>query len=145
MKWKAFVSNSLNALLSSIIQIKRTADGNASAVSDLGGNLAALAELTSKSLAGKQDKSNAVPFTIPADGWEQDHTADYPMYYDLKAPGVTVLDHAAVTISPTSVRTTADCGLCPACETLAGKIRFRAVSIPTVAMIGEYWLQKGKE
>jgi hypothetical protein len=37
------------------------------------------------------------------------------------------------------------CGLCPASQTLAGKIRVRATTVPTAAIVAEYWIENGKE
>jgi len=60
MKWKVFSPASLNTLLSSLVQIKRTADGNTSAVAELGDDLQDLAGLTTNAIntinGSKQDK-----------------------------------------------------------------------------------------
>lgn len=93
--------------------------------------------------AGKADKVSGVLVTIPATGWESDGTAGYPRYYDIKAAGVTAMDRASVDLSPTSQGTAAACGLCPACETLEGKIRLRAANAPAVAMTANFWIEKG--
>ena len=81
--------------------------------------------------------------TIPKTGWNSDSTAKYPKYYDIAVTGVTASDRANVDIAPAALGTAEDCGLCPACETLAGKIRLRAVSVPTETMTATYWIQKG--
>lgn len=94
----------------------------------------------------KADKAQAVSITIPAEGWgNETSVANYPNYYDVQATGVTAADRASVTIAPNSQETAIACGLCPTNETLAGKIRIRAASIPKQSMAAEYWIEQGKE
>ena len=95
--------------------------------------------------SSKADKPAAVSFTIPKSGWASDSTADYPQYYDIAVSGVTAKDRADITVAPAGLKTAADCGLCPSSETLAGKIRLRAVSVPAKTISAVYWLEKGKE
>ena len=85
----AFSPGGLRALISSVLQVKQTADGASSAVAGLGEDVAEMARLTAAELAGKQDKPAAVPVTIPATGWGSDSTSGYPKYYDISAAGVT--------------------------------------------------------
>ena len=94
--WRAFKENGLQAL---IAKIKEMADSSMSAVSQLGTDLVGLAERTGTALNGKQDKTAAIPCIIPSYGWERDDTAEYPLYYDLPAEGVTIRDRAAVLIA----------------------------------------------
>lgn len=94
---------------------------------------------------GKVGKTNAVPVTIPVTGWTRDSDASYPQYYDIEVTGITAKDRAEITIAPGSLDTAEACGLCPTNETLAGRIRVRAASIPQVAIAAEYWLENGKE
>ena len=91
----------------------------------------------------KQDKATAGSVTIPATGWGSDSTAGYPKYYDLAVSGVTASDRAELTLAPAALSTATACGLCPTCETLAGKVRLRAASVPAVAMAANYWIEKG--
>ncbi len=140
--WRAFKENGLQAL---IAKIKEMADSSMSAVSQLGTDLVGLAERTGTALNGKQDKTAAIPCIIPSYGWERDDTAEYPLYYDLPAEGVTIRDRAAVLIAPAEIRTAADCGLCSASETLEGKIRLRVARTPTADITAEYWIEKGQE
>ena len=153
--WKAFKEKGWNALRTSILQIRETADGNTSAVSSLGENLRSLAQQVTEKLkeiteliteldAVKSDKPEAVAFTIPDSGWASDSTAEYPQYYDLTVSGVTAADRADIAVAPAGFRTAADCGLCPSSETLEGKIRLRAVSVPAKTISAVYWLEKGK-
>lgn len=143
MRWKAFDLKSWAALLSCLTRIKGAADENSSAVSGLGEDFAALSELTARELAGKQDKLDGVLVTIPADGWDSDSTETYPKYYDIAATGITASDRASVDIAPASMSTAVACGLCQTTETLDGKIRIRAVSVPTASMTANYWIEKG--
>ena len=91
----------------------------------------------------KADKSEGVAVTIPATGWAQDSGA-YPWYYDIPAAGVTAKDRADLALAPASIAAAVACGMCPATETLAGKIRLRAASAPAAGRSGEYWIMKGK-
>ena len=94
--------------------------------------------------SGKLDKTNAVAVSIPASGWGSDTSvAAYPKYYDLAVTGITAKDRASVYIAPTSIQTAKSCGICPTCETLAGKIRIRSAQIPSAAIAVQYWVEKG--
>lgn len=132
------------ALCNHIKAIKQTAEQLVSAVSALAEATAASMEEIEGILGEKQDASNAVPFTIPATGWGSDSTAAYPKYYDLAVDGITVKDRADVLISPAGIAAAASCGLCPTTETLAGKIRIRAASIPSESIAAQYWIETGK-
>ena len=92
----------------------------------------------------KADKSEGVAVTIPTTGWAQDSGA-YPWYYDIAADGVTTKDRADLALAPASIAAAVACGMCPATETLAGKIRVRAVKTPEAEMRGECRVMKGKE
>ncbi len=109
-------------------------------VSELSGLVtAALEEMD----AGKQDKPDAGTAVIPASGWSGDSTAGYPNYYDIPAAGVTASDRAEVTVVPESMAAASACGLCPVNESLAGKIRVRAASVPAAQISIEYRVEKG--
>lgn len=101
-------------------------------------------ELAEELDALKADKPTAVSFSIPASGWQNDGTANYPYYYDLPVSGVTAADHATVTIALDGIDTAAACGLCATNETIAGAIRLRAASVPVAAIQAEYWLETGR-
>lgn len=93
--------------------------------------------------AGAAAKPLSGSVTIPTTGWGSDTTATYPKYYDIAVTGVTTSDRASVDIAPASFGTAVTCGLCPATETLAGKIRIRAASVPGAAMTASYFVEKG--
>lgn len=95
--------------------------------------------------AEKADKSVSVAFDIPVTGWAVDETTEYPYYYDIAVTGVTALDRATVSIAPSSMSIAVSCELCPTNETLAGKIRIRAMSVPVDVISCEYWIEQGKE
>ena len=94
--------------------------------------------------SGKADKPTAVSCTIPISGWSKDSTADYPNFYDIAVTGVTGKDRAEVTLAPSGLDTAVKCGMCQTCETLAGKIRLRAASIPASEIAAEFWIEQGK-
>ncbi len=93
----------------------------------------------------KADKLSATSFTIPATGWSSDTSvAEYPKYKDIAVAGVTAKDRATISITPGSMGTAKACGLCPASQTLAGKIRIRAAKVPAAAISAECWVEKGR-
>lgn len=114
-----------------------------------GGLVAKLAKTATEAIEeleqAKADKAQSVAITIPATGWASDSGGDYPHYYDIAAEGVTANDRAAITIAPGSLGTAKTCGLCATNETMAGKIRVRAINIPAEAISAEFWIEDGKE
>lgn len=94
----------------------------------------------------KANKPSSTAVTIPTSGWGTDSSvAAYPKYYDIAVTGVTAKDRAEISILPGSMDAAKACGLCPASQTLAGKIRVRATKVPTAAIVAEYWIENGKE
>ena len=124
-----------------------TIEQNQSVLERVKGMIAQVARAAAKDVAAleenKADKLSGVTVTVSAAGWSSDSTAGYPKYYDIAISGVTVKDRATVDLAPEAQCIAVECGLCPACETLAGKIRLRAVSVPTETMAATYWIQKG--
>lgn len=114
-----------------------------------GGLVAKLAKTATEAIEeleqAKADKAQSVAITIPAAGWASDSGGDYPHYYDIAAEGVTANDRAAITIAPGSLGTAKTCGLCATNETMAGKIRVRAIQVPAEAISAEFWIEDGKE
>lgn len=114
-----------------------------------GGLVARLAKTATEAIEeleqAKADKAQSVAITIPATGWASDSGGDYPHYYDIAAEGVTANDRAAITIAPGSLGTAKTCGLCATNETMAGKIRVRAIQVPAEAISAEFWIEDGKE
>lgn len=155
-KWKITDAPGFSALINFIKQTRQTSDATASDVSALQEDIQGLAEQTvqtfsqvDEALSGlddeKLDKTNAASCSIPVSGWADDTTvADFPKYYDLAVADITATDKADILIAPNSVQTAIDCGVCPTCETLAGKIRIRAKQVPSAAISAEYWIEKGK-
>lgn len=89
------------------------------------------------------DKGSGVSVTIPTTGWGSDSTATYSKYYDFSVTGITASDRADVQVSPAGMAAALACGLCPVTETLAGKIRIRAASVPSASIAAQYWVEKG--
>lgn len=114
-----------------------------------GGLVAKLAKTATEAIEeleqAKADKAQSVAITIPATGWASDSGGGYPHYYDIAAEGVTANDRAAITIAPGSLGTAKTCGLCATNETMAGKIRVRAIQVPAEAISAEFWIEDGKE
>ena len=114
-----------------------------------GGLVAKLAKTATEAIEeleqAKADRAQSVAVTIPATGWQSETGGDYPHYYDIAAEGVTASDRAEITIAPGSLGTAKACGLCATNETMAGKIRVRAINIPSEAISAEFWIEDGKE
>lgn len=94
----------------------------------------------------KADRQDSVSISIPTTGWGVDEASEsYPNYYDITAAGVTVKDRADIAIAPNSMDAAVACGMCQTNETLEGKIRVWAKTVPTEAISAEYRLNQGKE
>lgn len=154
MKWKVFDRKSWAALLSSLARIKETADNSASAVSEVGADLAEFAELMTAGLAGKQEKEKRIPFSIPATGWQKDEedADDWPYFLDIPVEGLTTQDVAKIYVSRESAAAARSCGICqvtqtlnPADDTGIGRIRLWTHTIPETGISAEYQIEKCKE
>lgn len=88
-------------------------------------------------LREKQDITAAVPFTIPADGWGKDETYPSYFYYDFPISGLLDTDIVDVTASPESCEVAGAAGFIST-ESINGKLRLRAASIPTAAIKAQY-------
>lgn len=125
-------------------QLKSLAQAAKNFSNNLVGELAnATAEAIEEINDLKSDKVKVVSVSIPITGWNSD-SGSYPNYYDIAVEGVTKNDIAEVTVTLASMDIAVSCGLCPINETLAGKIRIRAKTVPTSEMKVEYVITKGK-
>ena len=132
-------------MLSKILQIKVMADGNTSAITELGEEFTAFTELVTEELRGKRDNACCASCVIPATGWVRDGPDGYPYRLDVLVERITGGDRAEVLLEPSSQGTALECALCPSCETLDGRIRFWAASIPAADIAAEYWIEKRRE
>lgn len=132
-------------MLSKILQIKVMADGNTSAITELGEEFTAFTELVTEELRGKRDNACCASCVIPATGWVRDGPDGYPYRLDVLVEGITGGDRAEVLLEPSSQGTALECALCPSCETLDGRVRFWAASIPAADIAAEYWIEKRRE
>ena len=142
-KLKMLLEEGVAALCGGVRGARQTAESAGSAVTSLASAVAKYTDEVNEALDRKQDKGADAAVTITITGWGSDSNANYPRYYDITAEGVTANDSADVVISPSSVGTATACGLCPVTETLAGKIRIRAVSVPSASIAAQYWVGKG--
>ena len=125
-------------------QLKSLAQAAKNFSNNLVGELAnATAEAIEEINDLKSDKVKVVSVSIPITGWNSD-SGSYPNYYDIAVEGVTENDIAEVTVTLASMDIAVSCGLCPINETLAGKIRIRAKTVPTSEICVEYVISKGK-
>lgn len=124
--------------------MRNTAEASKEFVKSLIGELSGtVADVFEEFDGVKADKSSAVAFVIPAEGWEADDTAKYPNYYDIEAAEVTVRDKVEITIAPGGLDIAKRCGLCPTNESMDGIIRVRSASIPEEEIAAEYWVEQG--
>lgn len=144
-KIRAFTPGGLQTMLSKIVQIKVMAGGNTSAITELGEEFSVFTELVTEELRGKRDNAWYAACVLPAAGWVRDGPDGYPYRLDVLAEGITGRDRAEVVLEPSSQETALKCALCPSCETLDGRIRFWAASIPAADIAAEYWIEKGRE
>jgi len=94
--------------------------------------IAAIEEIENK----KADKAKYISVTILTNGWKSD-SHNYPKYYDITLEGITENDRADMIIQPESMQTAVNCGFFYMTETLSGKIRVRAMTIPTQTIYAE--------
>lgn len=83
--------------------------------------------------------------TIKADEWQKDSTEKYPAYYDIAAGGLSAKDRADVIFPLSSLSAAENCGVSSTVETLAGKIRLRAMTAPTGDLTAQIWITHVKE
>ena len=89
----------------------------------------------------KADKPNYITITIPVERWQADNF-DYPNYYDIVVEGITENDRADILFLPESMKTAAESGFFSMTETFTGKIRVRAITVPTQALSAEVILKR---
>ena len=91
---------------------------------------------------GAAQVPTAVSLTVPTTGWTGDSDINYPKYCDISISGLTAKHRVIVALSLASMSCARDCGLCPVCESMSGKLRIRAKTVPTQALSGEYYIDK---
>jgi hypothetical protein len=131
------------ALCAFIAAIKQTADAAGSGVLQLSqGMQESLAEIE----AALNDLPSAASITISTSGWVEDNEAthSYKYYYDITSEGTTADDVPILGISPSSMSIAATCGLCSTCESMAGKVRIYAISVPSTSMVATLMVLPGK-
>ena len=129
-KVKALLSTGLAALCSHIKQC-------ATDVSALANTTADGFDEVDDVLHEKQDITAAVPFTIPTTGWARDSTLTSYYYCDISITGLLATDIVDVTPQPESHSVARAAGFIPT-ESMAGKLRLRAASVPTAAIKAQY-------
>lgn len=111
-----------------------------------GALVTSISEAMEEMESAKADKPTTVAISIPTTGWATNaEFTHHSQYYDILVTGITSIDVAMINIAPDSSNVATDCGLYNICETLSGKIRIRANSVPTEAISGEYWILDGRE
>lgn len=87
-----------------------------------------LIQLLSKHASGAAKRA----LTIPASGWvaDADTGGTYPLHLDIASAEITEDMVPLASILPQSLSAAITCGLCPACRTLPGLLRFYAKRAP---------------
>ena len=146
MAHRTLPEDGLAVLCSAIKTNEQTAEQAGSAVTQLS---QAMRQGFQEIEDARNDFPAATPFSIPADAslWvlDSNEESDYKWHYDVTVTDVSVADVAIVTISRSGMESARRCGLCPQNETLAGKIRLRAISVPPSSIEAEYYVCPGKE
>lgn len=139
MAWKLLDFSGLRTLQSIINSIKKTADDNASVVSDLSGEMQTLASLVSDAL---EDMVTARrDFVLEASGWAaNDSTAEYPYMYTFALAGTTENTRVDAVLSASSQSVAAACQMCTTTETTAGSVIFRSKTVPAGAISGQLYI-----
>lgn len=161
MSLKVLQDGGLNVLATIIKQIRTTADGNTSAVSDLGNDVQGLTERLADALQevedcltelenAKADKAVYTQMTLAAANWAANTdegmlSAGYAYAYDLAVAGVTAADSAEGIIQPGSITAAYDCGLCAISETGDGSIRYYAKAVPASDILMQVRIIQGLE
>ena len=96
--------------------------------------------------AALNDYPSAASVSIGTSGWVKDNNAthSYKYYYDITEETSTVNDMPVLAIAPESLATAAVCGLCSSCQSMSGKVRIYAMSVPTSPMSGSLMIMPGK-
>ena len=92
-----------------------------------------LAEVVS-TLAASGIGTERYKVTIPIVGWEEDGSGLYPFHLDIPNEDISVNHTPDIAIEPDSMMTAVMCGLCPTAQTLNGKLRLFAQSVPDKPM-----------
>lgn len=146
MAHRTIPDEGLAVLCSAIKTNEQTAEQVGSAVTQLSQAMQQGFEEIEEAL---NDFPTVTQFSIPAtaSSWTLDSNeeSDYKWHYDITVADVTEADVAIVTISRSGIESARRCGLCPQNETLAGKIRLRAISVPPSSIEAEYYVCPGKE
>ncbi len=84
--------------------------------------------------AGANAIVSTLSLTIPTSGWASGASGDCLVYVDVAVPGVAASSSVIVIPAVAGQSVASECGLSPSVETLAGKIRFRAIVVPSAAI-----------
>ena len=76
----------------------------------------------------------ALEISIPATGWQEMTGAKYPYYINIPNEKITAEMIPMLTILPNSLEDASACGICPACETVAGAFRIFTKPAPDKAI-----------
>lgn len=95
--------------------------------------------------SGKQEVTQAVPFTIPTSGWGTDNSVpDYPNYIDITVSGLLSSDIVAVDVTPGSFKAASSANFAST-ESYNGKFRLRAATVPTETIAAQYHITNTAE
>lgn len=144
-KQKMLGSVGVPALCGHVKSIKQTAEAAANGVLQLSDALNQ--SITEIEAVLNELPPSAASITILPTDWTQDTTieSEYQYYYDVINAEVKATDLPIVSVAPRSLDVTADCELCPTCESLTGKIRIYSKSLPSDNIVINCWVIEGME
>lgn len=101
---------------------------------------AELAQAVSDAL--EEQTAQEISVSLMVSDWKNDggNSSEYPYYQDIMTEKITENDRADVIILPDSLSTAQDCNFCPVTETLNGKVRVRAASVPAKTVNITVWI-----
>ena len=118
-------------------QLKKCSEAAKNNTAQRVGELAeATIEVVEEIESKKADKPQYINTTIPIEGWQSDENI-YPNYYDILLEGITENTRADIIILTESMDIAVNCGMSPITETFSGKIRVRAITVPTEEIVTE--------
>ena len=90
----------------------------------------------------------ASSISLSTSGWQEvtpaNSVGDYNYYYDITFASVDASDLPIVSVAPASLDVSANCGLCQTCESMSGKIRVYAKTVPSDTISVSCWVIKGQ-
>ncbi len=130
--------------VTTLAHLKDLADRNIQHTDNLVAELAeAVADVVEEVNQIKADKASAAAFTIETTNWSASGYADYPYAWTYTISDLTTYDSVTITVTPESIDTAMECGLCPTCKSDEATLTIYAAAVPSASISAEYYVVKG--